>query len=291
MLAEEYQQIISACFPELAISSCAIHSQGWDSVAVVVNRALIFRFPKRSDVEPQYRVERRLLPALAAALPLPVPDVAFFWPGGIACPSTFIGHSLIGGVQLSAEHLAPNHADAIAQQLGHFLAALHRFPTEQATQLGVPAGDMASWRRRYQDQFEQIQARVLPLLDEATEARIVHGWQAFLNDNARFSTTLIHHDLNSEHILYNPARGTLSGIIDWGDAEIGDRAIDFAGLLDNYGEDVVERVLAHYHEEIDLSFRQRIRFYSAAMPINVVLFGLDTGQEQLVREGLEELCS
>jgi aminoglycoside 2''-phosphotransferase len=289
MLAEDYQQRISACFPLLAISSCAIHSEGWDSLAIVVNGEYIFRFPKRSDVEPQYQIERGLLPALAAALPLPVPDVAFFWPGGTACPGCFIGHHLLEGVQLNARHLTPNHVDTIAGQLGRFLAALHRFQVDHATQLGVPGGDALSWRQRYHDQFEQIQLRVLPLLDQATRVRITHDWQAFLDDDARFPTTLIHHDLNSEHILYNPARGTLSGIIDWSDTAIGDPAIDFAGLLDNYGEDVVERVLTHYHRAVDLSFRQRVRFYCAAMPINVVLFGLDTGQEQLVREGLEEL--
>src|SRR5688500_12869643 len=113
MLAEDYRQIIATCFPELSIASCTIHSEGWDSVAVAVNNALIFRFPKRHNVEPQYQIERRLLPALASALPVRVPDVAFFWPGGAGYPSTFIGHHLIEGAQLTAAHLTSNHADGI----------------------------------------------------------------------------------------------------------------------------------------------------------------------------------
>jgi aminoglycoside 2''-phosphotransferase len=95
--------------------------------------------------------------------------------------------------------------------------------------------------------------------------------------------------LVDEHILYNAARSTISGIIDWGNTAIGDPAIDFTGLLAAGGEDFVARVLSHYQEAVDNSFRQRMRFYLRAMPINTLLFGLSSGQEQLVREGLAEI--
>jgi aminoglycoside 2''-phosphotransferase len=289
MHAEDYRQIIATCFPDLALDSCAIHSEGWDSVAVAVNGEFIFRFPKRRDVEPQYQIERRLLPALAGALPLRIPDVACFWPGGAAYPGIFIGHHLIDGAQLTAKDLTPSHVDGIAQQLGQFLSALHRFPVTQATQLGVPAGDWDAWRRRYQDQYELIRQQILPLLGQVAQGRIVRDWQAFLNDDTRFPTRLIHHDLNGEHILYDPARGAISGIIDWGDTAIGDPAIDFTGLLASYGEDFTERVLSRYQGDVDASFHERMRFYCGVMPLNTVLFGLSTGQEQYVREGLGDL--
>jgi aminoglycoside 2''-phosphotransferase len=291
MYAEGYRQIIVACFPELAITRCRPVAEGWDSVAVAVNDELIFRFPKRGDVEPQYQIERRLLPALAGALPLPIPDVAFFWPGGTVHPNIFMGHHLVQGVPLAPEHLTPVHTDSIAQQLDQFLSALHRFPIDQASQLGVPTFDEMEWRRRYQDQFEQIQARVVALVDPQAQVRLRRNWQAFLNDDTRFSTTLIHHDLNAEHMLCDPAHGTITGIIDWGDTAIGDPAIDFTGLLAAYGEDFVERVLAHYWGDIDASFRNRMRFYRGAMPLNTVLFGLDTAQEEFVREGVQELMT
>jgi aminoglycoside 2''-phosphotransferase len=289
MFTEDYGQIIAACFPDLAIVSCDVHSQGWDSVAVVVNNALIFRFPKRHDVEPQYQIERRLLPALDSALPLPIPDVAFFWPGGGAYPGTFIGHHLIAGAPLANEHLTPEHTAGIAQQLSQFLSALHRFPINQATRLGVPTFDEAGWREHYQDQFAQIQSHVLPLLDEVARARIMRDWQAFLADKTHFQAALIHHDLADEHILYDPACSLINGIIDWSDTAIGDPAIDFTGLLAAYGEDFTERVLAHYQGEVDASFRDRMHFYRGVMPLNTVLFGLDTAQEEYVREGLTDL--
>jgi aminoglycoside 2''-phosphotransferase len=289
MLADDYQQIIAACFPKLIIHSCALHSQGWDSVAVAVNSQFIFRFPKRHDVEPQYKKEARLLPTLAGALSLPIPDVAFFWPGGTPSLGLFIGHHLIDGAQLTAAHLTQNHVDEIARQLGQFLSVLHRFSKERATQLGVPESDQARWRRHYQNQYAQIQQQILPLLAPPMQARIAREWQTFLADETRFPTTLIHHDLNGEHILYDLERGALSGIIDWGDTAIGDPAIDFTGLLADYGEDFTEQVLAHYQGEVDATFRQRMHFYLGVMPLNTVLFGLATGQAEYVREGLGEL--
>lgn len=291
MVIDSYRQIIATCFPELAIDRCRRLGEGWDSVAIEVNGRLIFRFPKRPDVEPQYLIESRLLPVLAGALPLPIPDVAYFWPGGAAYPHPFIGHQRIAGLPLAGEHLTPERAEGIARQLGQFLAALHQFPIEQPTRLGLPGGDQASWRRRYEDQYAQIQRHVLPLLPSTMHARIAAEWQAFLSDRAAWRSALIHHDLAGEHILYDPERGAISGIIDWGDLAIGDPAIDFAGLLDAYGEEFVERVLAGYHGEADTAFRARMRFYRGVMPLNTVLFGLSTGQAEHVREGLEAVSS
>jgi aminoglycoside phosphotransferase (APT) family kinase protein len=291
MSAESYRQIIAACFPDLSIEQCRLLGEGWDSVAVEVGQRLIFRFPKRPDVEPQYLLERRLLPALAGALPLPIPDIAYFWPGGPAYPHPLIGHRLIAGLPLAGEHLTTERVDDIARQLGQFLAALHQFPIEQAAQLGLPTGDRASWRRRYEDLYAQIQRQVLPLLAPAIHARVAAEWQAFLNDRTAWRSALIHHDLAGEHILYDPQRGTISGIIDWGDLAIGDPAIDFTGLLDAYGEEFVERVLACYPGQVGAGFRARMRFYRGVMPFNTVLFGLSTGQDDYVREGLAAVSS
>src|SRR5690349_19339200 len=114
MSAEDYRRTIAACFPTLAVDQCRLLGQGWDSVAIEINRRLLFRFPKRADVERQYLLEHRLLPVLADALPLPIPDVAYFWPGGAAYPHLFIGHQLIAGQPLASEHLVAERADGVA---------------------------------------------------------------------------------------------------------------------------------------------------------------------------------
>jgi aminoglycoside 2''-phosphotransferase len=75
-------------------------------------------------------------------------------------------------------------------------------------------------------------------------------------------------------------------VIDWGDATIGDPAIDFAGLLGDCGADFTERALAAYAGDVDTTFRNRMRFYLEAMPFNDILFGLATGDSELVTQGV-----
>lgn len=291
MFTEDYGQIIAACFPDLAIVSCDVHSQGWDSVAVVVNNALIFRFPKRPDVEPQYRTEARLLPQLAPTLSVAAPRFEFIWPGGPAYPHGFVGYRLIAGQQLDATLLRSLRAELLAAQLARAITEIHRFPAQLAAQAGVPGGDTQHWRDEYRSLYARIQAQVFPLLSTAARGRCAARFEAFLQneDYFRFDTKLIHCDLNAEHILVDPAHNTISGIIDWGDAAIGDPAIDFTGLYAELDQDFMDQVLAHYDPAGDHTLRERALFYAFVMPFHAVLFGLSTGQAKLVREGLRDL--
>src|SRR5262245_31823180 len=171
MSAEFYRAIIAACFPELASTSCAILSEGWDSVAVLVDDTFIFRFPKRPDVEPQYRMEARLLPQLAATLSVAVPRFELIWPGGPAYPQSFVGYRLIAGRSLDAALLRSLQAEPLAKQLGRAIGEIHRFPTKQAAMAGVPGGDAQHWRGEYRALYERIQEQVFPLLSTATHER------------------------------------------------------------------------------------------------------------------------
>jgi aminoglycoside 2''-phosphotransferase len=288
MAADTYRSIIAACFPDLAIHSCDYASQGWDSVAVVVNGALIFRFPRRPEVEPQYLMEARLLHALAGRVSLPLPRFAYVWHGGAPCDRLFVGYPMLGGEQLRRAMLAALDERRLAEQLGGFLTDLHAFPTKQAERLGVPGGDTAEWQKQYRQLYARIQALVFPLLGAPLERVIAARWQAFLEDDAnfQFQPALVHHDLTGDHILVERGGG-VSGIIDWGDASIGDPAIDFTGLLDDYGAEFAERVLASYGGAVDATFMKRAVFYRLVMPFHEVLFGLDTSLREHVEQGLE----
>jgi aminoglycoside 2''-phosphotransferase len=291
MSAEAYRAVITACFPELAITSCVIHSQGWDSVAVLVDDTFIFRFPKRPDVEPQYRAEARLLPQLAATLSVAVPHFEFIWPGGPAYPQSFVGYRMIAGQPLDAALLRTLQAEPLAKQLGRAIGELHRFPTKQAAQAGVRGGDVQQWRDEYRALYERIQAQVFPLLSTAARERCAARFEAFLQNKAyfQFAPTLIHRDLNAEHILVDPARNAVSGIIDWGDAAIGDKAIDFTGLYAELDREFMDQVLAHYDAAGDSTLRERALFYAFVIPFHAILFGQLTASQRHIDDGLAQL--
>jgi aminoglycoside 2''-phosphotransferase len=293
MTANTYQQIIAACFPALPIHSCEYLSQGWDSVAVVVNDELIFRFPLRQVAEPQYLMEARLLAVLAERVSLPIPRFSYIWEGGPPYEHVFVGYPMLQGAQLRCAMLPALDAPVLAARLGRFVGELHGLPVEQAVGCGLPRESAAGWRAGGRDQHAKVTARVFPLLEPFERERVRARWEAFLGDDANFGfqPVVLHADLTGDHILVDITSGQIAGIIDWGDATVGDPAYDFAGLLADYGTEFAGQVLAGYGRPVDPSFMERAAFYRDAMPFNDILYGQDIGSAPHVERGLEDVRS
>lgn len=62
---------------------------------------------------------------------------------------------------------------------------------------------------------------------------------------------LIHNDLDIEHLLLDPSTGSLVGIIDFADAERGDRARDFTLFVYRFDRWFFDRMLERYDLAID----------------------------------------
>jgi aminoglycoside 2''-phosphotransferase len=106
--------------------------------------------------------------------------------------------------------------------------------------------------------------------------------------NFAFAPALIHRDLGTEHILVGPD-GRLSGVVDWGDASIGDPAIDFTGLYRAVGQQLAAEVLGHYRRPHEPSFWRRVRFYRGIIPLYEIRFGQLDGSPAHLAHGLDML--
>lgn len=272
-------------FPELHIATFETIGEGWDSDAYEVNGAWIFRFPRRPVIIGQLRKEATLLPALAPTLPGPVPVPELVCTEPVAC----LGHRKLEGRALDPAALSAPSAARLAEQLGAFLAALHRFPVERALALGVPGGDAAIWRTSYREVLDQLGRQVLPCLEPDEAAVAGTMLEGYLEDDANFAfePRLAHCDLGPEHILAGED-GALAGVLDWGDSRVGDPAIDLAWVLHgvpSFGE----RAFAAYLEagaEVDATFRARALFLHRIGPWYEVAYGLETEQPRFVASGL-----
>jgi hypothetical protein len=72
-----------------------------------------------------------------------------------------------------------------------------------------------------------------------------------------FTLSFAHNDFWHKHIYHDPQRGSITGIIDWGDICITDPAWDFYGVW-AYGERFVDSILSHYeHDDPDLKYRSK----------------------------------
>ncbi len=193
-----------------------------------------------------------LLPKLAPRLPVAAPRFTH-----VARPADgllFAGYPVIRGAALTAERFAslvPADQERVLGTLAAFLQAVHAFPVEEARAIGVkepPSRESAI------TSMPPEEIRVFPLLAPEEGAALARLIESFLADerNLTYPPTLLYNDFATEHIRFDTEANRISGIIDWGDLEIGDPDYDLMYLRQDYGEDFVRRLLAYYpHPEPD----------------------------------------
>jgi len=171
------------------------------------------------------------------------------------------------GVPLTAEQLAAlpsNQRHRLAEQLGSFLTLLHSIPINIGKSIGIPLRDRSYWSKHLDNiinyagqHMEKEQKKSVKSMFEEFFA-----WTSF----SPLPEAIIHGDLRSDHILVHPHTYDLVGIIDFGDACIGDPAFDFAGIWNEYGESFAQKVMGHYHsKDVDhpVPLLERVhRFYA-----------------------------
>lgn len=283
--------IVGAQFPELRPVCVTYLGEGYDSTAFDVNGHLVFRFPKRVDVERQLAVETSVLPLLAVGTPVPIPSYSFQGVPSSRFPRHFVGYTRLAGVPGIGVTPTQTELLRLAPVLGDFLSFLHSFPASAAAQLDVPVypSDVLIGEVRAEALSDlDVVRQVDPDAPEAT-------WRAFLeagiesDDASSPRPTFVHGDLAAEHILVDPVTHQVTGIIDWSEISIGDPAIDFAGIFHWGGVDFMNAVLSHYRRPIDAGLPERARFFAVARGIGDMVFGLKMHRPEYVDSGVRAL--
>jgi aminoglycoside phosphotransferase (APT) family kinase protein len=226
---------------------------GYDFEVAIVDDDWVFRFPQRAGVEEALGLEIVLLPLLAPALPVNVPSFEH-----ISRDPFFVGYRLIRGEPLVDEDADGVHA---------FLEALHAFDPSR-----LPVQHL-EWVEAYREQCAEFERLVLPLLDKDLR---LQGKRLFSEAEtlADFKPALLHADLGPDHLLVRDGR--LAGVIDWGDARLGDPALDYAWLLNGPFADW----------GVDPDLRRRARFYHRLAPWYEAHIGLFTNRPVHTERGL-----
>jgi aminoglycoside phosphotransferase (APT) family kinase protein len=226
---------------------------GYDFEVAIVDDDWVFRFPRRAVVEEALELEIVLLPLLDAALPVNVPSFEH-----ISRDPLFVVYRLIRG-----EPLVGEDADGVLA----FLQALHALDPSK-----LPVQHL-EWVEAYREQCAKFERLVLPLLDKdlRPEAKRLFSGAETLVD---FKPVLLHADLGPEHLLVRDGR--LAGVIDWGDARLGDPALDYSWLLNG--------PFAHW--DVDPDVRRRARFYYRLAPWHEAHYGLFTNRPAHTERGL-----
>ncbi|MFC7326484.1 phosphotransferase family protein [Marinactinospora rubrisoli] len=240
---------------------------GWDSTATLVDGRWIERRPRRAEVGERLRMETRLMPWLAARLPLRVPE-----PQVVRAEPLVVRHALVPGEP--TERPTAAHA----RELAAFLRALHATDAAAAVGHGLPDARATVLDRL--ETADRFRASVLPLLpaDRRQVARALLGAIPLCPTD-----TVVHGDLGPEHLLSDS--GGLTGVIDFSDAHVGDPAIDLAWALFGTPTEFAAEFAARYGVTTEL--RDRALLWHRLGPWYEVLHGLEHDRPADVRSGLE----
>jgi len=230
---------------------------GWDFKVLILDDEWVVRWPRHRLAVEEVEKEVELLPDLASQLPVEVPCFEY-----VSRDPWLVVYPLIRGEPLT------DAADGVRV----FLDALH------AVGLDSVRAPRPDWLETYREQADEFRRLVLPLLD-ADERPGGAALLAEVETLTGFEPALTHSDLGPGHMLCRGGR--LTGVIDWGDARIGDPAIDYAWLLNVPFPDW----------DVDDELRRRAQIYHRLGPWFEVHYGVFTEQPEWVRSGLAAVRS
>jgi aminoglycoside phosphotransferase (APT) family kinase protein len=217
------RRLIRSQFPGLRADKCELLGEGWDMTVYLVDGAHVFRFPRRDVVVPGLLRELQVLPRIAPALPLRIPEPRFAGRPDDGYPWPFYGAPLIPGKEVGQVRLTQPERDALAPALAAFLKALHGL----AVDVELPVDPMG----RANPAVRAPQARkVLERLEAAGVWRAPASARKWLREGERLGPSerlvLAHGDLHLRHVLVDAGRA--SGVIDWIDVCHAPPAADLA---------------------------------------------------------------
>ena len=268
-----YLDRIQECFPSLVITSLSANRDGLVNDILVVNRELVFRFPKDERAREALAREARLLDLVRSRVELPVPSFEYQ-------ETDFVMYRLIPGQALHREdllRLEDRMQDRLAGQMAAFLQQLHSIPVESIGQNAIPASYAVRSREDWVQLYTDVRNELFPLLMTHAKEWIADHFAPLLDGSLQLEhePLLIHGDLGPYHILFDRTGPRISGVIDFGTAGLGDPTDDFANLIHGLGESFLRRMIPFY-PQIQSSL-DRARFHAGTLELQWALNGLRSG--------------
>lgn len=256
------RELLEVQKPELARLPIQFVEEGWDNCMYRLGKDYIIRLPRRAKAVPLLENEQKWLPLLAKnGLTIPIPNPLYIGQPNDNYPWTW---SILPWLEGKAADLAsPTPKEAL--RMAQFLKTLHQPANENLLMSevrGIPLQQCAERLEARMRRLKQTTSYITPLVEAC--------WNDALEARPYTEKCWLHGDLHPRNVLVN--KGTISGIIDWGDMTPGDRATDLACLWMLFENKVArEEALAFYHPSTDLLARAK----GWAVYFGVVL--LDTG--------------
>lgn len=256
-------------FPDLNFTHTRLIKEGLDNAVVILDEKIVFRFPWTENYVKAFGQEVELLEKLHNKLPLPIPHYEY-----LSANKDFGGYEMIQGSDLTPEafETLPETVKAkIAKQLGEFLSAFHKLSPDLVA--NKPWRDPAFFMKRW---FAKRRA----IVANGIEPSLLEKLDGFYEEFAKLEApadALINGDIHGRHALLAQNKSEISGVIDFGEASVGDRAYDFFTFR-KYGEEFLGQVLQNYSLEHD-DFVNRSRWYFVRVLVDEMMRKIQKDQD------------
>lgn len=193
--------------------------QGWDNTTYRLGEDKSVRLPTADRYVPQVDKEQRWLPALAAQLPLPIPQPLAQGAPGCGFPRPWSIYRWLNGEPAADDRIAD--LTQFAVDLADFLTALQRIDTAA----GPLAGRHSFFRGGALTVYNEETRRSIRDLGAEIEANAaIQVWETALASTWTGKPVWVHGDVAPSNLLVE--EGRLSAVIDFGCLAVGDPACD-----------------------------------------------------------------
>lgn len=214
----------------LIVHAIELLGEGFDNIAYLVNKELVFRFPRRQMGIDCMENEIALLPYIAKQVSFPFSCPLYIAKPTHSYPSSFAGYPIVPGTPLCDIPVALISDSHFAKTLAIWLKELHSVPVLKE-HVQYLKGDQ-SWRydidgmiTKRKSMLEQYESYFVDAGFNTKDLFTVLEQLALLDYIPLEQNTYVHGDLYSRHLLVDDKQ-QLTGIIDWGDIHIGSAAYD-----------------------------------------------------------------
>ena len=241
---------------DLAGFDVSVHEEGLCNNVIVINRSDVFRFPKADWALPMLKNEIGLLGRLRSHGIMSVNE----------CKHQAEGYGIFSFIEgtdltsLALKRMSEEGRSRLARDLGRILGEIHSFPLEGESNSGAKRSreDWLQFYNEAKSQFPHLISTGVEFI-ESVFAPIVDG-----SLSLGYQPRLIHGDLAPYHVKADLSAAKISGLIDFGEAGIGDAATDISCLIYNLGLPFVEAMDTYPYLEETL---ERAQFYAKTLEV------------------------
>ncbi len=263
---DSYQRVLQV-IPDLRITSVRAGEDGLVHNVLIVNEELVFRFARDEAGRRALEREARLLAFVRPRVSLSVPEVIH---QHLDCTV----YRFIPGVPLDRQRLLAQDAfgrRVLLDQLGTFLSQLHSLSGEASAAVSGPVKASSGMKEEYEELYRVIERELLPSMMVWAREWARELFRPALDGklDLTYAPAVIHGDLAPYHLCFDPTTRRLSGVIDFGNAGLGDPALDVGSLILALGESLLRQMESMYPAMSGLV--DRARFHAATLELRWAL--------------------